>query len=112
MTCRQKSWSKQVTRESLQFALRPVMLKQLQHPLSARHFRLVSLGSQSQLAEHMFGLLERAVAFPLGGELLEVGVSQRVGKSCVSVELLKDCPPQVVTLGLAKLISTVPIARS
>ncbi len=40
------------------------------------------------MAEQVFGLLERAVAFPLGDELLEVGVAQGVGHRGVAIQLV------------------------
>ena len=62
--------------------------EQLHHPLAACDLRLVSLGSPPQLAEHVFGLLERAVAFPLRNESLEVGIAQGIGQRGVVIQLM------------------------
>ena len=69
---------------SLAMALR----EQLAHPFTAREFRVVALGSQSQLAEQVFGLLIRAIAFSRRDEMLEVVVSQGIGQRGVTLQLV------------------------
>ncbi len=62
--------------------------QQLTHPLTAREFRMVALGSQPQLPEQVFGLLIRAIAFSRRDEMLEVVVSQGIGQRGVTLQLV------------------------